>query len=108
MYGKIKFFENGKNLQYGKIFPAEKSFIKGKISLPFHRKNLILRFGKLKLKVVANLRKECKKYGKYSQEVGHCDCKQSGCQVTSIYRKLNVFLFFFQSFLGYPHFGGKI
>lgn len=31
------------------------------------------------VKVVANLRQECKAYGKYSQEVGHCDCGKDTC-----------------------------
>jgi len=30
-------------------------------------------------KVVANLRQECQPYGKYTQEIGHCDCSSDQC-----------------------------
>merc|ERR1719421_1378840 len=36
------------------------------------------------VKVVANLRQECKPYGKYTQEVGHCDCGNADCQEVSL------------------------
>merc|ERR1719399_729425 len=36
------------------------------------------------VKVVANLRAECQPYGKYTQEIGSCDCSSDACDEKSL------------------------